>query len=293
MDNMTAANLPKGGCDRFKTVLVAGLGLMGGSMAKTLKARTDCRVLGWNRTRETAERAKADGDIDAVASAALFREADLVIISLYPKATVDWLRDNMPKMKPGCVVVDMVGVKRYMVDQLEGPALAAGVEYVGGHPMAGREFSGFDYALPTLFDGASMIFVPNSSSTEQTLAALEMFFMHLGFGQTVRCTPEQHDRMIAFTSQLAHIVSSAYIKSPEADKHNGYSAGSYRDLTRVAKLNETMWSELFLCNAELLAREIDEIIDHLDEYRRVIRAGDRETLTALLRDGRERKERLG
>ena len=128
---------------------------------------------------------------------------------------------------------------------------------------------------------------------ERVLEQLEAYFMSLGFGQTVRCTAAQHDKMIAFTSQLAHVVSSAYIKSPEADKHNGYSAGSYKDLTRVAKLNETMWSELFLCNAEPLAQEIDEIIRHLDEYRRAIRAGDRETLTALLRDGRERKEQLG
>ena len=277
----------------FNTVLIAGLGLMGGSMAKTIKARTNCRVLGWNRTRETAERAKSDGDIDAVAGEALFDEADLIIIGLYPQATVDWLLDAMPKLKKGCVVVDMVGVKRFMVDRLEQAALDNGVHFVGGHPMAGREFSGFDYAISTLFDGASMIFVPTKSSDEQVLQSLESYFMSLGFGQTVRCTAEQHDRMIAFTSQLAHVVSSAYIKSPEADQHNGYSAGSYRDLTRVAKLNENMWSELFLCNAEALATEIDEIIGHLDEYRRVIRAGDRDTLTALLRDGRERKERIG
>lgn len=262
-------------------------------MGKTIKARTLSRVLGWNRTRATAEQALADGAIDAIASEALFKEADLVIIGLYPQATVDWLLENMPKMKKGCVVVDMVGVKQFMVDHLDRAARDAGVHYVGGHPMAGREFSGLDFSLPTLFDGASMIFVPTSSSNERVLEQLEAYFMSLGFGQTVRCTAAQHDRMIAFTSQLAHIVSSSYIKSPEADRHDGYSAGSYKDLTRVAKLNETMWSELFLCNAEPLAAEIDEIITHLNEYRRAIRAGDRETLTALLRDGRERKERLG
>ena len=264
----------------FDTVLIAGLGLMGGSMAKTIKARTLSRVLGWNRTRATAEQALADGSIDAIATEALYKEADLVIIGLYPQATVDWLLENMPKMKKGCVIVDMVGVKQFMVDHLEQAALDAGVHYVGG-----REFSGLDYALPTLFDGASMIFVPTKSSTERVLEQLEAYFMSLGFGQTVRCTAQQHDHMIAFTSQLAHVVSSAYIKSPEAD--------SYKDLTRVAKLNETMWSELFLCNAEPLAQEIDEVIKHLDEYRKAIRAGDREELTILLRDGRERKERLG
>ena len=149
----------------FDTVLIAGLGLMGGSMAKTIKARTLSRVLGWNRTRATAEQALADGSIDAIATEALYKEADLVIIGLYPQATVDWLLENMPKMKKGCVIVDMVGVKQFMVDHLEQAALDAGVHYVGGHPMAGREFSGLDYSLPTLFDGASMIFVPTKSST--------------------------------------------------------------------------------------------------------------------------------
>ena len=177
----------------FDTVLVAGLGLMGGSMAKTIKARTLSRVLGWNRTRATAEQALADGSIDAIATDALFREVDLVIIGLYPQATVDWLLENMPKMKKGCVIVDMVGVKQFMVDHLEQAALDAGVHYVGGHPMAGREFSGLDYALPTLFDGASMIFVPTRSSNERVLEQLEAYFMSLGFGQTVRCTAQQHD----------------------------------------------------------------------------------------------------
>lgn len=277
----------------FNTVLIVGLGLMGGSIAKAIKARTDCRVLGWNRTKETAEKAKADGVIDAVATPALYKEVDLVIIGLYPNASITWIKENMQHFKKGCIVVDMVGVKRYMIDALEEETEKNGIHFVGGHPMAGREFSGFDYAVATLFDGASMIFVPTKSSNEEVLIKLEQFFASLGFGQTVRCTAEQHDRMIAFTSQLAHVVSSSYIKSPEAEKHNGYSAGSYRDLTRVAKLNEDMWSELFLCNKEPLVDEIDEIILHLKEYRDTIASGNREKLTALLRDGRERKEKLG
>ena len=157
---------------------------MGGSMAKTIKARFQPR-LGWNRTRATAEQALADGSIDAIATEALYKEADLVIIGLYPQATVDWLLENMPKMKKGCVIVDMVGVKQFMVDHLEQAALDAGVHYVGGHPMAGREFSGLDFALSTLFDGASMIFVPTKSSTERVLEQLEAYFAaSLGSGQT-------------------------------------------------------------------------------------------------------------
>ena len=276
----------------FDTVLIAGLGLMGGSMAKTIKARTLSRVLGWNRTRATAEQALADGSIDAIATEALYKEADLVIIGLYPQATVDWLLENMPKMKKGCVIVDMVGVKQFMVDHLEQAALDAGVHYVGGHPMAGREFSGLDFALPTLFDGASMIFVPTKSSTERVLEQLEAYFMSLGFGQTVRCTAEQHDHMIAFTSQLAHVASNAYIKSPTAKKHKGFSAGSYKDMTRVAWLAPHMWAELFMENKEFLLKEIDCYIEHLSEYKTAMEHDDEETLIRLLDEGKKRKEEV-
>ena len=276
----------------FDTVLVAGLGLMGGSMAKTIKARTLSRVLGWNRTRATAEQALADGSIDAIATDALFREVDLVIIGLYPQATVDWLLENMPKMKKGCVIVDMVGVKQFMVEHLEQAALDAGVHYVGGHPMAGREFSGLDYALPTLFDGASMIFVPTRSSSERILSQLEAYFMSLGFGQTVRCTAEQHDHRIAFTSQLAHVVSSAYVKCPLADKHRGFSAGSFADMTRVARLNEDMWTELFFDKREALLPVVEDLVQRVTEYRDALRDENREEMRKLLREGRETKERL-
>ena len=196
----------------FDTVLIAGLGLMGGSMAKTIKARTLSRVLGWNRTRATAEQALADGSIDAIATEALYKEADLVIIGLYPQATVDWLLENMPKMKKGCVIVDMVGVKQFMVNHLEQAALDAGVHYVGGHPMAGREFSGLDYSLPTLFDGASMIFVPTKSGTERVLERGGVLHVARLLNRALYRAAARS--MIAFTSQLALWFSSAYIKSP-------------------------------------------------------------------------------
>ena len=159
--------------------------------------------------------------------------------------------------------------------------------------MAGKEFSGYAFATPELFQDASMILVPNASSPLWAVDEMDGFFMQLGFGRVVRCSAEQHDHMIAFTSQLAHVVSSAYIKSPEALRHNGYSAGSYKDLTRVAKLNEHMWTELFLRNAEPLVGEIDEIIRHLTDYRNAIAGGEEERLCALLREGRERKESIG
>ena len=163
----------------------------------------------------------------------------------------------------------------------------------GGHPMAGREFSGYAFASASLYEGASMILVPTESSPLWAVDELDGFFRQLGFGTVVRCPAAQHDRMIAFTSQLAHVVSSAYIKSPEAVRHNGFSAGSYKDLTRVAKLNEVMWTELFLLNKGPLVNEIDEIIRHLTEYRDAIVGGKEEELRQLLKEGREIKESIG
>ena len=271
-----------------------GLGLIGGSIAKKLHAlHPELTMIATAHHAETVAEAYKEHLIINNTPCELkdFADCDYIFLCTPTKKNIEYLQQLKDVISPDCIITDVGSVKT----EIHREVIRLGLEanFIGGHPMAGREFSGLDYSLPTLFDGASMIFVPTKSSTERVLEQLEAYFMSLGFGQTVRCTAQQHDHMIAFTSQLAHVVSSAYIKSPEADKHNGYSAGSYKDLTRVAKLNETMWSELFLCNAEPLAEEIDEVIKHLDEYRKAIRAGDREELTILLRDGRERKERLG
>lgn len=277
----------------IETVVIVGLGLMGGSMAKAIHARTDCKVYGWNRTRSVAEKAVAEGTLDGVADDEALAAADLVIVGLYPQSTIDWMTEYLPRLHPGCLVVDMVGVKRAVVEQATPLALANGVHFVGGHPMAGREFSGYAYATADLFENASMILVQTESSPLWAVDEVDGFFSQLGFGRVVRCSAEQHDNMIAYTSQLCHVVSSAFIKSPEALKHNGYSAGSYKDLTRVAKLNEDMWTELFLLNREPLVREIEEIIGHLQDYRDAIAGNDADRLRALLREGREIKESIG
>lgn len=277
----------------IETVVIVGLGLMGGSMAKAIHARTDCKVYGWNRTRSVAEKAVAEGTLDGVADDEALAAADLVIVGLYPQSTIDWMTEYLPRLHPGCLVVDMVGVKRAVVEQATPLALANGVHFIGGHPMAGREFSGYAYATADLFENASMILVQTESSPLWAVDEVDGFFSRLGFGRVVRCSAEQHDNMIAYTSQLCHVVSSAFIKSPEALKHNGYSAGSYKDLTRVAKLNEHMWTELFLLNREPLVREIDEIIGHLQDYRDAIAENDADRLRTLLREGRELKESIG
>ena len=276
-----------------KTVLIAGLGLIGGSMAKAIRANTDYRVVGHDISGKVLSDARYLGDIDEIADEHSVSEADIILVGLYPVPTVEYILSNLGRMKKNCIVVDLCGVKQYVCDLVTPEARAHGVQFIGGHPMSGREFSGFEYAKADLFQGASMILVPNESATEDALAGMESFFKALGFGRVVRTTAERHDRMIAFTSQLAHVVSSAYIKSPEALLHSGYSAGSYKDLTRVARLNEQMWTELFLRNAGPLVREIDEMILHLQEYRNAIVSGHDDELKQLLREGRERKELLG
>ena len=276
----------------IETVVIVGLGLMGGSMAKAIHARTDCKVYGWNRTRSVAEKAVAEGTLDGVADDAALAAADLVIVGLYPQSTIDWMTEYLPRLHPGCLVVDMVGVKRAVVEQATPLALANGVHFIGGHPMAGREFSGYAYATADLFENASMILVQTESSPLWAVDEVDGFFSRLGFGRVVRCSAEQHDNMIAYTSQLCHVVSSAFIKSPEALKHNGYSAGSYKDLTRVAWLNPQMWAELFLENRDNVLFELDYYIDSLKQYQQAIRDKDMDKLVQLLDEGKKRKEEV-
>ena len=220
-------------------------------------------------------------------------ELDLLLLATYPEAVVEHMTRLAPLLSKHTMVIDCAGTKEKVCAGVFPLAERYGFRFLGGHPMAGTHFSGFKYSRADLFGGAPMVIVPPRFDDIRLLDEAKKLLAPVGFGRISITTAQEHDKRIAFTSQMAHVVSNAYIKSPTAGSHKGFSAGSYKDLTRVAKLNETMWSELFLCNAEPLAREIDEIIGHLDEYRRAIRAQDRETLTLLLRDGRERKERLG
>ncbi len=276
-----------------KTVLIAGLGLIGGSMAKAIKARTDFRVLGYDISEKVLSDARYLGVIDDAAREEDFAQADFVLVALNPVPTVTFLLRAIPHLRADCIAIDLCGVKCYVCEQVSPAAQAHGIAFIGGHPMAGREFSGFEYACADLYEGASMILVPTDSTTAPALEHAQDFFRALGFGKIVCTTAQQHDDMIAYTSQLAHVVSSAYIQSPEALRHEGYSAGSYKDLTRVARLNEQMWTELFLHNSAPLVRVIDEMIVHLQQYRNAIADGQEDTLRQLLRDGRERKERIG
>lgn len=271
---------------------VVGLGLIGGSMAKAIKAKTKHTVIGYEIDDETLSRAEKEGAVDCAGDDRLLSTLDLLLVALYPGQTVNFVRTKAEWIRPGCTVIDLCGVKGYVCKEL-GPFCAeVGLVFLGGHPMAGREFSGYDAAQAGLFQGASMLLVPTEAGSARQAEAFEPFFRSLGFEKVMVTTAENHDRMIAFTSQLAHVVSNAYVKSPEAEKHDGYSAGSYKDLTRVARLNDRMWSELFLCNREALLDELNGIIGRLEEYRDALADGDRESLRRLLKEGSDRKKQI-
>lgn len=276
-----------------KTIAIIGLGLIGGSFARAFKKYTTHTVIGFNRTRSTAETALEQGTIDKIGTEEDLKQADVVLLSMYPKVSCDFVEKHIDSFKPGCIITDDCGIKSYLVDRLAELCKQHGLYYVGGHPMAGREVSGYKASSADLYKGASMLLIPTEASTQEIVQQVKDLFAGIGFSQLVVTTAEHHDRMIAYTSQLCHVISSAYIKSPSELEHKGYSGGSYRDLTRVAYLNETMWTELFIENRQALVPEIDEVIKHLTEYRDAIAQEDEETLYHLLQEGKRRKEQFG
>ena len=265
---------------------IVGLGLMGGSFAKAFAA-AGVEVLAWNRTRSTLELAMIE-----TVSGELTDEAvptcELVILAGYPASAVEWLEQKADLLSAGTIVIDTVGVKRAVCERCEKIAEGRPFTFVGCHPMAGTQYSGFARARANMFHGAPMVVVPpamDDFARADMLERLKELLAPCGFGSFTLATAEEHDRIIAFTSQLAHVVSNAYVKSPTAREHKGFSAGSYKDLTRVARLNAPMWTELFLDNADFLSAEIGTIIGSLQAYKDAIDARDAEGLEALLAEG--------
>ena len=272
---------------------IVGLGLIGGSMAKSIKARTAHTVWGVDLDSETMSLARMCGAIDAPLTDENLPQCDLILIAIRPAAAIEWVRRHAELISKSTVVVDLCGVKRVVVEGIAPIAEQYGFAYIGGHPMAGKERGGFTSATEDLYVGASMILTPDKRTDMQLLEMLKAFFLDIGFASLTFSTPDEHDRIIAYTSQLAHIVSSAYVKSPEAQRRRGFSAGSFRDMTRVARLDEDMWTELFLDDADYLTKEVGELILHLTEYQEALQNRDAETLHALLKDGREKKASAG
>ena len=274
-----------------KTVGVIGLGLMGASLCKALGERGH-RILGKDTDEHVQKYALLTGTVREELTDEKAAECDYLFLAVYPGAAVETLRRLAPLISPDTVVCDLCGVKRAVCEPCFEIAKEHGFTFIGGHPMAGKQFSGIKYADGNLFQNATMILVPREQEDLFRVGGLSELLRETGFRSVTITTADKHDEMIAFTSQLAHVVSNAYIKSPTAAEHLSFSAGSYRDLTRVAKLNETMWTELVLDNADHLGFELDCLIRSLQEYRDAISAGDAQTLCRLLREGRERKEAI-
>lgn len=271
---------------------IVGLGLIGGSFAKTFKENTNHKVFGLDINKLSLQLGFQAGVIDSELTYGNLHECDLVILALYPSDTIDYLIAHAHLIKKGALVIDTCGVKRLVCTKLEQVASENGFLFIGGHPMAGIEHSGFSYSSGALFRGASMIFTPGPNIPQALLNDMEALFQTLGFGSICVTTPDVHDEMIAYTSQLAHVLSSAYVKTEAALTHRGFSAGSFRDMTRVARLNETMWTELFLYNSDHLSAEIDGLAQRLMEYSAAIKKNDKNRLFFLLREGRLRKEQI-
>ncbi|MFI3212709.1 MAG: prephenate dehydrogenase/arogenate dehydrogenase family protein [Eubacteriales bacterium] len=268
---------------------IIGLGLIGGSIAKAIKTKTNHQVFGFDQSEKVCASAKLLEAVDGFLPEGNPADCDMVFIGLYPKATVSYLKQYGNQIKKGALVLDLAGVKQEICQVAEEIAKENEFVFCGAHPMAGTERSGFTYSRADMFDGASMVLTPFTGTDIAVMNDLSLFLKELGFARMQVATPPEHDKMIAYTSQLAHVVSSAYIKSELSSKFKGFSGGSFNDMTRVAKLNENMWTELFLENSEFLADETDDLIERLQGYSKAIRNHDAETLRELLKEGKERR----
>lgn len=274
------------------TVGIAGLGLIGGSLAKAYKSEPGNTVFGFDTDRAMLEFAQLSGAVDGILDNGTIGECDCILIAITPKSAVEYLESIAQVVPKSTIVFDCCGVKRFVCDNCFKIAAEYGFTFVGAHPMAGTHNSGFKYSSAGLFRGAPMVLVPPVYDDIDLFGRIETLLKPIGFGEYTVTTAERHDEMIAFSSQMAHVVSNAFIKSPAAREHRGFSAGSYKDLTRVARLNADMWSELFLENRGPLINEIDILINSLTQYRDALAENDGETLRELLAEGSRRKEEV-
>lgn len=273
------------------TVGILGLGLIGGSMARSyaLEGHT---LLACEKDQQMLSFAMLAGAVHGVLNEKSIGSCDLILLAIYPGGSAAWLEENAHLVSKNALVMDLCGIKREICRRCFPLAEKYGFTFVGGHPMAGSQFSGFKYSRANLFAGQPMVLVPPRFDDIVLLDRCKQALAPCNFGQFSVTTAEEHDKMIAFTSQMPHILSNAFIKSPTATSHKGFSAGSYKDLTRVAWLNPQMWAELFLENKDFTLSELDIYIESLRAYRDALANDDLQTLTALLEEGKRRKEEV-
>ncbi len=275
-------------------ITIVGLGLIGGSLAKAISSRTQHTVFGIDRDPKVLDLALSDGAIRHDIGLKALGQSDLIVLALYPGQCIDFVKQNASRIGKGTVVTDVCGVKKSVCEAIAPVAKKSGFLFVGGHPMAGREQYGFEAAKEDLFDGASYVLTPSAGGVDdKAVDVIRTLALSIGCGRVVLTTPEDHDRRIAYTSQLPHVLAAAYVNSPTCPMHVGYSAGSYLDVSRVARINENLWPELFIQNRDALTTEIDYLIENLTQMRQAVASQDVDALTDALRHSRMRKETYG
>ncbi|ONI46606.1 hypothetical protein AN640_00090 [Candidatus Epulonipiscium fishelsonii] len=268
----------------MKNVLIAGLGLIGGSIAKALKKYTDFVVYGYDQVKQVEQMALNDKTIDFILDD--ITKIDLVIVSMYPIKSIDYLKNIIPQLTPSTLVVDLVGIKTELINDIENLACQHNINFVGGHPMAGLEKGSFERSFAELYHGANMILVPTKASTEQNISDMSSLFKQLGFGYIKVCDKVTHDKLIAHTSQLAHVVSNSYVKTSLPPDYMHFCGGSYNDMTRIACLNEKMWTELFMLNKQHLLKEISILLENITNVKNALENNNADELEQILKDGR-------
>ncbi len=271
---------------------IVGMGLIGGSLIKAYNEHNDWEVYGYDIDTKIVKLAILADDMKDELNEKTIKDCDLIFIALYPRLSIEYLRKMAKHISKTSIVIDCCGTKGEVCKAGFEIAEEYGFTFIGGHPMAGLHYSGYKYSNRDMFKKATMVLVPRAFDDINLLSHVKDLLAPAGFNNITVTTADKHDKMIAFTSQMAHLVSNAFIKSPTARDHKGFSAGSYKDLTRVAWLNEAMWTELFLENKEHLLYELNIFIDELVKYRDTINNDDADTLKALLYEGKKCKEEV-
>lgn len=271
-------------------ISIIGLGLMGGSMARRLRGFHDCTIAAYNRSRESLDLALADGVIDEAYDNAgdAMDGADLIVMCLYPQLNIDFVRENINRIKDGAVITDVTGVKGFIITEMK-KILPDTVDFIGGHPMAGREVGGYKSSTDTLYDNAPYIITPDKSNKPENIQLVRDMAKYIGCREVVTTTPDEHDSIIAYTSQLMHVVAVALCDNPLLERSSSFAGGSLQDCTRIAVINEKMWSELFVENKEHLAYRITEFQDCLERIKQAALNNDRDTLEAIMKHATEQK----
>lgn len=272
-------------------IIISGLGIIGGSFAKALAKYTDHHIIGINRSEKPLKDALACGAIHEIGTRESIKTADMIILGTFPEAAVKFVRDNADIIPKSCIVTDTSGIKGQICPELVQLSREYGFKFIGGHPMAGKETNGFASSDADLFNNASYIIVP-CGADEKDIALVSALMKKIGFGIIKVATPKEHDRMIAYTSQLPHVIACAYVLNESCTNHKGFSAGSYRDVSRVARINVPLWTELFSENRSSLVGELDEFIENMKNIRNAVAEGNNDAVTELLSRARDIKERI-